>query len=520
VKIVGGPRTESYVLYALAGALLAGGPVWHYLYVNHYPFYRPEAALLVLGAALAGAAAAVVAHRIGGLVETAIVAGLLFLFVDLQFDLHERIRAPIMLALLGGLALLVRARRALLTCITLGAFYLAALPRPGAGDSFRGTPGAAGTDRPLLLHLILDEQWGVGGLRAEGDSGTAAFLTDFYQRHGFEVYPAAYSRYYRTVESIPGTVSLGEAPSLAPVDSAHRLARTFVAIPYFALLRERGYGIRVYQNSYLNFCRAAATPVQSCETQSGNSIANIGYLRGTWTARARLAGRYMLNLTSHVYRRLQADPEMWRRSSAGGGLQSLRRVRDDIAAGPGGATAYFVHVLLPHRPLEVDERCGAVADPARRVGYEQPPSMSDSAWAAILERAGAQIRCTHVALAEVLAAIDSTVGRENSVVLVHGDHGGRIFQHSAKIASPVGLDDRQLNGRYSTLLAVRRPGVPSTVNADPVPVQDFVWRLARQAFKGPVGTEYSHYVRSSPSVAVVADSERVLTRAQMPWARP
>jgi len=520
VRIVGGPRTESYRLYAAAGALLAGGPVWHYLYVNHYPFSRPEAWLLILGAGLTGAAITVAAHRIGGLVETALFAALLFLFVDLQFDLYQKIGARIMLALLGGLSLLLQGRRALLTCITLGAFYLAALPRSGASVSAAGTTGEAGVGRPLLLHLILDEQWGVGGLRAEGDSATAAFLTAFYQRHGFELYPAAYSRYYRTVESIPGTVSLGKAPSLAPVDPARPLSRVFQAIPYFELLKARGYGIRVYQNSYLDFCAAAETPVLSCETQSGNSIANIGYLRGKWSARARLAGRYLLNLTSDVYRRLRPDPAVWRRSSVGGGLQALRRVRNAIVAEPPGATAYFVHVLHPHRPLEVDEQCEALADPTRRVGYEQPPVLSDSGWAAIMERAGAQIRCAHGALAEVLATLDSTAGRENSIVVVHGDHGSRILQRSAKFTSPVPLDDRQLNGRYSTLLAVRRPGVPAAVRAEPVPVQDFIWRLARQEFKGPVSTEYSHFVRSSQSVAVVADSQRTLTKQQMPWARP
>ena len=45
---MGGSALESGRLYALAGALMTGGPVWHYLFVNRYPFDRPEAVVLSL----------------------------------------------------------------------------------------------------------------------------------------------------------------------------------------------------------------------------------------------------------------------------------------------------------------------------------------------------------------------------------------------------------------------------------------------------------------------------------------
>lgn len=522
MKIAGGPRPEPYWLYLAAGALLAGGPVWHYLYVNHYPFSRPEAPLLTLGAALAGAAAAAAAHRIGGVIEGAVFAALLFLWVDLQFDLHDRIRAPVMLAILLGLSLLLQARRSLLTCLTLGAFYLAALPRAGIGTGSAARPAAGNgrTGPPVLVHVILDEQWGIGGLRAEGDSGTAAFLTEFYHGQGFELYPAAYSRSHRTVKSIPEMVSLGQVPNLRIKDGSTYSSGTFGGIPYFELLRARGYEIRVFQTSYLDFCVAPGAPVASCESQSANSIANIGYVEGSWTARGRLALRYLLNVTSHLYRRLHPDPEIWRRASAGGALLALRHARDAIAAGPKSGTAYFIHVLLPHRPLEVDEQCRALADPTRRVGFEQPARLDDSTWTATLKLEDDQIRCTHQALAEVLAALDSAVGREHSIVVVHGDHGVRISRNRPHFAALATLDDRQLNERFSTLLAVRRPGVPPAVLTEPVPVQDFLWRLAGQEFLGPVAAGYSHFVRNSWADSLSVDTVRALTPAHMLWARP
>lgn len=526
MKLVGGTPSESARLYGIAGALLGAGPIWHYLYVNHYPL-RPELLLLVGAAATLGALGAVVARRIGGFVGSVCIGVLLYLFVDQQFDLHEYLRWPVLLALGVALAHLLQQRRAAIISITLGAFYVASLPRTGdaAGTTIRRaastaapTPAASPT-RPTLLHVILDEQGGVGGLRLEGDTATANFLTNFYATRGFELFPAAYSRFHRTVESIPELLSLGRPSRLAPVDPKRRTARVLLADPYFELLRSRGYSIRVFQNTYMDYCVASASPVVSCETQSGNSIANIGHLPGSVTSRAMLAGRYFLNLKSHLYRRLHPDPEVWRRSSAGGGLLALRHVRDAIAAGPNAGVAYFVHVLLPHRPLELQSDCDVLDDPTRRIGYVQPNPLSDADWASTLALSGSQIRCTHLALGRVLDALDQAVGREGSIVIVHGDHGSRIFQHRPRTVSLAPLDERQLSGRFSTLLAARRPGIAGGVRPDPVPVQDFVWRVAGQDFAGRISTEFEHFVRTSRTDSLLTDSLRLFTTGTMPWTR-
>ena len=523
-KLAGGPPSESYGLYAAAGALLLGGPVWHYLYVNHYPA-RPELFLLVGGAALAGAAIAAAAHRVGGLVESVCFALLLYVFIDLQFDLESHLTQPMLLVIALALSLLLRRRRAAIAAITLGAFYLAALPRRPvrAGDraSTADPPiAAAGAKPPVLVHVILDEEWGVGGLRQQGDSSTAAFLSDFYLRRGFELYPAAYSRYHHTVESVPAIVSLGRRPDIAMNPDLPDDAGTLRSIPYFETLRARGYRIHVVQSSFLDYCSAPSTPVVSCETQAGNSIANVGHLEGSALMRAELAARYFLSITSHLYRRLHPDPKVWRRATAGGGLQALRHVRHAIASGAQPGNAYFVHVLLPHRPLEVDPECGALRDPTKRVGFEMPARLTDAQWTARLALEGAQIRCTHRALGAVLDALDRVADREHAIVIVQGDHGSRIFQHSPEHVQLSRFDADQLSGYYSTLLAVRRPSVPAAVHPEPVPVQDFVWRLAGQGFLGPVSTDFTHAVYGSHTDAVPQDSVRALTPAQMPWVTP
>ncbi len=521
MKRAQGKVAEPYWLSAVAGALMLGGPIWRYLYVNRYPFGQIEALVLPLGAALLGAALAALGNCLGRWPRILVFGGLLFVFIDLQAA-PEKWTYP--LVTLGGCILVAAVfwqRLATLTCITVGTFYLASLPRASASVRASGESASAPVAPTLspLVHVILDEQWGIGGLLAEGDTATAAFLSEFYLNRGFELFSAAYSRYNNTRESIPQLLSLGEKPRLDSVIRTNPPKYKLSAIPYFELLRSRGYRIRVYQTSYLDHCAAPNAEVVSCETQEGNSIANIGHLPGNWIARAELASRFFLNVSSHViYRRLHPDSPTWRRANAGGGLLTLRRVRDAIASGSAGGTAYFVHILLPHRPSTVDERCGAQADelPPREPGV----GLNEAGWRWTLQHAGWQIRCTHSALSDLLVEIDSTAGGTGAIVIVHGDHGSRMFQREMKSQAVAVLDRRQLNAFYSTLLAVRRPGVPPRVYTEPVPVQDLLWELARKEFAGRPSTEWRHFVYGPPTDSIRSDTVRFLSEGEMLWVSP
>jgi hypothetical protein len=515
-----GRAAESSVLYAIAGGLMIGGPVWHYLYVNHYPF-RPEAVALPLVGALVGAALAVAAHRIGGILETLGFAGLIYVFVDLQFNHEQHLRTVTVVAGCVAGSLLLRDRRALLVTLMLGTFNLVSLPRPARGTSFHRVPrNAGGPSRslPVLIHIVLDEQWGVGGLRAAGDTATAAFLSDFYTRRGFEVYEGAYSRWNWTRGSLAALHSLGGAwhPGVRDRPDHYHLPGN----PYFAWLQSRGYKVRVYQSTYIDFCRPAGVELGSCETWSSNSIASIGHLSGAWTQRSLLAARYFVNVTSYLYARLDPSPTNrdWRRSAVGGGLAALAAVRDAVASSAGG-TAIFVHSMSPHQPLEVREDCSPQPLSSPRYYYGAPQSAGDSVRRSGLQRYSAQVRCTHRAVEAILAALDGVAGAENSIVIVQGDHGSRITPVAMKGPLPLSrLSEHQLNAMFSTLLAVRRPGSPAAVHREAVPLQDFFWALARQGFVGPVRGAWEHHVREWMRDSTSVDSLRVLSGAEMLWA--
>jgi hypothetical protein len=471
---------------------MIGGPVWHYLYVNRYPFSLPEATILSVGSALLGALVGISAWWSGGILAGLIFGGLLFVFVDLQFDLEPWVPTLVIIAVPFALALILRTRRALITCISLAVFNLTSLPRSEADEvPLARRDMNPGPERPLLVHLILDEQWGIGGLRAAGADQTADFLRGFYLDHGFEVYEGAYSRADLTIVSISEMLSLGVPPEIQDFGNAKWPNRfRLVKNPYFKRLREMGYDIEVYQTDYFDYCRAVDAPVASCVTVANNSIANIADLQAPLALRTVLAVRYFLNATSATYGRLVTDNPVWRLSLIGRALTELERARSAIIAGPGRGVAVFLHVLAPHRPLEVHSDCREYKDPAQRIGFYPPPGLS---FPTILFRYDEQVRCLHREIGKLLAAIDRVAGRDGAIVIVSGDHGGRMpGSKGDTVAAP--RSTLVMNSEYPTLLAVRRPHVAGGLHPGAVPVQDFLKVLIERDFAGPIDSTWQHYV--------------------------
>jgi hypothetical protein len=356
-------------------------------------------------------------RRVPEPVRTIGFAALVALFLDWQFDLPIRGWSLLLVTAIGAVLILLRARRALITVTCLAAFYLASLPL-GWTSSQTKSEALIKPRRPVVLHLVLDAQWGPAGFRAAGDTATAEFLSDFYARRGFRLYLGAYSRYLETRFSLGSQVALGGPTS---VERGEVGGFRLTANRYFDTLVARGYHLRVFQSSHLDFC--AAGVAAKCSTAMGNSLGNIGYLRGSWKPRAMVASRYFLTTRSRAYVSLFGRESLpMRRSSAGRAVDVLEAVKASIAAGE--ADAYFVHVLIPHSPFEVDARCQGYADIDRRVapgGTETRDPHGD------LAAYGLQSRCGHQMLAELLATLDSTVGRDQAIVVVQGDHGAKLI---------------------------------------------------------------------------------------------
>lgn len=503
---------------------MIGGPIWRELYVSHYPFSRPEALLLPLGAGLVGAAIAVASRRFGRLIATLAFGGLLFAFADLQLAPESWTYLIVSVAGCIALAAVLEEHRGFIAVSALVAFYVVSLWRPQIGAPPKlATASVARPDNPVLVHIILDAQWGIGGMQVGGDSATADILRDFYVQRGFQLYEGAYSRFRTTREAIPNAFSLGQGAQYRAEPAAEKYEPDLDTIPYFSYLRGRGYDIHVLQSTYVDFCQSGE--VVSCSSEPFNSLRNTGSLNGPWLRRAQWVLRYFLQTQSRIYRRIARPPEVWSYSVAGAGVRSLRELSGSLTAlaeaGADniGGNAFIAHLLLPHGPMDVDSACELLDEGTERVPFVFKTVPSDARWKAIVQTGGGQSRCAHRMLGRVLDEIDRTIGRDRSIVIVQGDHGWRLQQfEDGKKKTLDELTLIELNASFSTLFAIRRPGVAPTISTDAVPVQDLLWDFVRTDFRGPATTRWDQYVMRFPNDAGARFQRRALSPAEMPWA--
>jgi hypothetical protein len=210
---------------------------------------------------------------------------------------------------------------------------------------------------------------------------------------------------------------------------------------------------------------------------------------------------------------------VWRRSLTGGALTQLDRLSSDLRTGPNVGVAYFVHLLLPHRPLEVDSLCHLITDLSQRVGYNQLDTMAGPAWRNMVERYGSQVRCAHRRIASLVQIVDSMTAPGKSIIIVNGDHGSRLLKAPGD-AKPLGsMSASKLNSSYSTLLAVRLPGTPAAVRQGAIPIQEFISELAGRNFQSTPDQQWRHFVHLLESDSANHSTLRMLNLENMPWAR-
>jgi hypothetical protein len=426
-------------------------------------------------------------------------------------------------------SLALRRRRASITALALGGFYLSSLPFRSHDDvAVRKPPGSMGpTSLRPIVHVVLDEQLGVGGFRGIGDTVTAAFLSDFYTGRGFDVYPGAYSRFNDTRPSLATLMSMGEAdgPSLLG-PSKPGSAAPLSSNPYFARLASEGYRINVYQSANLDYCATPGIAVATCVRVPPTSIANISFLRIPWRSKARLILEFQLVTSSQLRQLLPGlrglEP---RRIFAARALGLMRLAGDDIALRRQRTDFVFVHVLLPHGPYEVDARCVSYLEHLLADSGTVKGSIPDSLRTSREARYRAQVRCTHRVLGELLDRVDHVFGPGEAIIMVHGDHGSRAVHRcggrddcrppAATVEQVRNFRPADFNAEFSTLLAVRGPDSKGVVHWEPVPMQDLLWRFVQSGFQAVPPTAWTHYIHlNSPG-----DRTYPLQPADMLWVQ-
>lgn len=477
-----GVRARELSVSFAAGSLLMGASLANFLAHNAYGYLHPEVAL-VASAVLALCAGMALFYRSQRAWGRALLEGLLAAtFIDFNTDLLW------LAGLVGvGVGLVVwRSSQSVLGPMAVfGAVVLVTTLLGVGGDHAwikreqHSAPSTAlATPAPAILHLILDEHIGLEGLPGNDDGARRLRreLQSFYLAQGFAVYGGAYSEHLHTSNAIPHILNYGRA--LGQGTNAKGVVVGSTA--HFRALAGKGYRLTVVQSDFADFCRG--TTVRECVTYDSSSLRPTLAVPLTASERAGLITVKFLSLSDlavNAFRVWDAiaylsgsraptlNLENDGRSSSVAALAAadvlIAKLRE---ARPGDA--YFAHLLLPHFPYVVRADCTFL--PWESWEWRQSTASIESRQRAYYD----QVRCTMRKVAQALTALERSPAGRNAVVIIHGDHGSRITRRDPNQVNMGKFSDSDLIAGFSTLFAVRAPGVGSAYFADAQPAADLL----------------------------------------------
>jgi hypothetical protein len=472
-----------------------------------YPLFSPEVAVSLFTLAVLGSSISLLSLAKRRAYYAAAIAALLVFFVDFMIEpsmqLHKLALIGLFIVLYTAIWKLGRtfylpaaAALSVMLFTTIILLIQESRPEVAAFD----TSGSVIRDAPpRLIHLVLDEHLGVEGFPQSHPFGRTMKerVKDFYTNRGFQLYGNAYGHYCNTFDAVPNLLNFTREPIPKQFVSGEEGSYVVTRNRYFELLKERGYRLHVISAGYLDFCAQTTALIADCQQYHFTSWESVAALNlpvtdkavflmlSTVTAYPRYqrlqqlyetAWRPVLRKDGSYFSRL-ADA-MWipppAHTYTSNAMQTVERTWGNILSLPHGHAA-FIHLMLPHFPYSFGRNC------ATRPLLE---------WKENLEHVPREQRTEHIQAERyqlyfeqmdcVLALIDNLLDRlrqagmlDDSIILVHGDHGSRLAIRDPSIdAMP--LTDSDLLDYFSLLYAAKIPGSPARYDVTPTPVEDLL----------------------------------------------
>ncbi len=513
------PNNGLYLLIALPAVLT---PVYRILVNARIPVLLSETwlvlAMMIVIAVLLGLALRLSGRRL----RLVLLAVILFIHLDLAgaytglfetigFDGRIPVRALKVVAKGGTFLLIfgalyaglwaihryaVRVAAAYFVVVGLAVVVTDPLPKLASKPyAITGLPAAGDTGSdpapPHVIHLLFDALLAPGAIERGIAGGDAVYeaIRRLAERYGFRVFERAFSRHHHTSISMQNMMNAeyeekGEKPFFK---TRHNLE----ANAYFDDYAARGYGIRVYQTSHVDFCsndkvsvcvqfdsytpawlidrefygddKAHAFPAVTARTFDllvillrGHGDSYTGRLLARLTlkllqVRARLAGSE--SDAKGVPRSLWPAP----RADVLGFPDWFDVFVHDVMRSDRG-TLLFAHFLVPHHPYLLTDTCALTGtretlygNPGKEYGIDR--DRTDERHKEKLIGYYAQAQCVFLKLEELLERISRSERHRDALVIVHGDHGPRIFDN-IRISQ---FAEKDFADYYATFFAVRAP---------------------------------------------------------------
>ena len=439
---------------------------------HHYPAVRPEVAL-VLGALVLVAAGAAGIHRLAQPRISFLFTGL---FVGLLIDFGTNTPNFVFPLTVSALAVFAWFKERVVLKLTIAAFSSVLLfqsidlanasgklPAPANEAKRLQAKSRPAPELPPIIHLMLDSYIGFDGMSAVGTNfGTLRQEQEqFYLTQGFQIYPGAYSRHPKTINSLPEFLTYGKGQRATEARNVQ--FTTAPPLDYFTDLDRKGYRTSVQAPSFVDLC--VNQPLTRCSNYNRSDLSSMAAADLSAADRARVIGLTVLELSQFTGILVgNADLKLTSLIGTQGrhlhnkaklysltGFQQLDAFTRDLEALQFGE-ARFIHLLLPHDPYVMDARCRLTAEPGWIDEHGPAPiAQRDAAYAQ-------QVRCmTDGGLTRLLAALDQTAAGRSAIVIIQGDHGSRTVNF-LPIAGYNLPSARDMTVAHSAFFGIRVPG--------------------------------------------------------------
>lgn len=528
-------------------------PFTVYLTNRDYPLMSPEILLILAGMFCVSTALGLLRWAGGRWIYAIGVGGLLTVAAD-YLPLLWRVaqgRTIMLLVIFGILVALVRRFEKTMTLavtVFLCVFVISTVLRNGfergSGSALAVPHMDATTDGPpRLIHLILDEHLGIEAIPDDTDyvKELKRKIKQFYQRYGFELYGGAYSHYADTRDSISNLVNFSAEGINQVLITGERPPYGLQENRYFQFLKSMGYRIHVMQGDFLDFCSSRDVQPQSCTQYRWNTLNNVAkldlpILKKTTTLLStfvannpryrRLLNLYAQRVHPFLLSRGMVGPAIDRQS-----LWTMRRLQpfsvnamvamDTLSETIQQLTPghmLFAHLLLPHYPYVYRENCSprAIQESMDNMSLDNilPELRTTENRRVRFDQYLQQVECLYVKLDELFRTMQSSGMFDDSIVIVHGDHGGRLALHDLKPEEQNQLTQSDYADMLATLFAVKIPGKPGGYDPSLHAINDLFVQLLSKAF-GKVPP--LSVPRKEPFAYLDDGHRKQLLLVDMPW---
>lgn len=452
---------------------------------------------------------------VGGRIwHSLIVAGLLTFFIDTQFELIEGsgLSEKYVWLVIGigwfiiswgvkeNFFRILAVIFAVFFVVTFGQVMLGRVVSPKLPYDLhfeKPTLDEVGQALPRMVHLVLDEHIGIEGIPQDSALGQKMKddLKRFYQNNGFILFGGAYSHYSLTIGSIPHLLNFSASAEDTTLSGDPLFEGTepyrLLENQYFRLLFSQGYKINVLANSmYFDYCSKSLVMIENCaevafsgmKLLKDSDLALVDKLRSIFSHYFSLGYtfkgiKYAYNHLVQILSEKAIELPIWILPSPLmplSSLQILDALTEKIATLPNGNIIYS-HLMFPHQPYVIRSDCSL--NPLQNewklnggdyaLEQKNTPVSREERYQLYYK----QMECLNKKLDNLFQQMRKNGIYDDSIIILHGDHGSRIARLAASTDNLGRLSNRDFEDYFSTHFAVKLPDVKPHYFASRQPIE-------------------------------------------------